>query len=151
MAHKKVTAKRFSRARTLILASCALLVLTCVVLHRGISSAAASPVKHPAPPKTLRLYVFDCGKLAIADVSVYGFTESQLASSVMSVECFLIVHPKGTLIWDVGTLPDSLFTSSTSGSVTKGRATVNRPLKAELAEIGYTPADITYLALSHYH
>ena len=26
-----------------------------------------------------------------------------------------------------------------------------KPLKAQLAEIGYLPADVTYLALSHYH
>jgi N-acyl homoserine lactone hydrolase len=29
--------------------------------------------------------------------------------------------------------------------------TVDRPLLPQLAAIGYTPADITYLALSHYH
>ena len=26
-----------------------------------------------------------------------------------------------------------------------------RPLMAQLAEVGYSPADITYIALSHYH
>ena len=26
-----------------------------------------------------------------------------------------------------------------------------RPFKAQLAELGYSPADINYLALSHYH
>ncbi len=26
-----------------------------------------------------------------------------------------------------------------------------KPLKVQLAEVGYSPADITYLALSHYH
>ena len=34
---------------------------------------------------------------------------------------------------------------------TAGAFTVDRPLLPQLAAIGYTPADITYLALSHYH
>ena len=29
--------------------------------------------------------------------------------------------------------------------------TMVKPLKAQLAEVGYSPSDITYLALSHYH
>src|SRR5437879_9619361 len=67
----------------------------------------------------------------------------------MSVPCFLVAHPKGALMWDTGVLPDSVFTSA--GSVTQGRVTVTKPLKAQLAAVGYVPADITYLALSHYH
>jgi hypothetical protein len=35
---------------------------------------AASAMAQPAqPPKTLRLYVFDCGTLDIPDTSPYGF------------------------------------------------------------------------------
>ena len=35
--------------------------------------------------------------------------------------------------------------------VTQGYFYSTRTLKSQLAEIGYTPSDITYLALSHYH
>src|ERR1700730_17865967 len=101
-------------------------------------------------PWSLRLYVFDCGKLSIGDPSVYGFSKDDLATTDMSVACFLVAHPKGTLMWDVGALPDSVFKSE-GGAVTEGRATVVKPLKAQLAEVGYDSADITYLAMSHYH
>jgi N-acyl homoserine lactone hydrolase len=101
-------------------------------------------------PGSLRLYVFDCGKLSIADPSVYGFTKDDLATTDMSVPCFLVAHPKGTLMWDVGVLPDSVLNSG-PGAVTQGRATVVKPLKAQLAEVGYVSPDITYLAMSHYH
>ena len=37
------------------------------------------------------------------------------------------------------------------GPATQGAFTVAKPLLPQLAEIGYTPRDITYLALSHYH
>src|SRR5437879_2809484 len=67
----------------------------------------------------------------------------------MSVPCFLVAHPKGTLMWDTGVLPDSVFTSA--GSVTRERVTVTKPLKAQFAQSGYAPADVTYLALSHCH
>jgi N-acyl homoserine lactone hydrolase len=105
--------------------------------------------RHAPVPRSLRLYVFDCGKLRIGDPSVYGFTKDDLATTDMSVPCFLVAHPKGTLMWESGVLPDSVFTSA--GSVTWDRATVAKPLKAQLAEAGYAPADITYLALSHCH
>ena len=145
---------RWDRVAPLRIVAAALVVLavTCLMLRRVAASAATLPVpqKHARAPKTLRLYVFDCGKLVIADLSVYGFTKSELASPDMSVACFLIAHPKGTLIWDVGVVPDSALISG-APSVTVGRATVYKPLRAQLAEIGYTPADITYLALSHYH
>jgi N-acyl homoserine lactone hydrolase len=101
-------------------------------------------------PGSLRLYVFDCGRLSIGDPSVYGFTKDDLATTDMSVPCFLVAHPKGTLIWDVGVLPDSVLNSG-RGAVTQGRATVVNPLKAQLAEVGYVSPDITYLAMSHYH
>jgi glyoxylase-like metal-dependent hydrolase (beta-lactamase superfamily II) len=122
-------------------------------------TAGAKPVaqaRHPVPaPSSLRLYVLDCGRLKISDTSPYGFAPSQLATTDMPVPCFLLAHPKGTLMWDTGVLPDKLLLSG--GSVTQGNpgssamATVTKPLRAQLAEVGYAPEDITYLALSHCH
>src|SRR6185437_10876344 len=66
----------------------------------------------------------------------------------MSVEAFLIVHPKGTLLWDSGVIPDELVVPT---GTTEARATVHTTIKGQLAQIGYKPADITYLALSHNH
>jgi N-acyl homoserine lactone hydrolase len=113
------------------------------------SSATPKPDTVIAARGALRLYVFDCGTLAIGDPSSFGFTTDELATTNMSDPCFLVAHPKGTLLWEAGVLPDSVFTSP--GSVTKGAATVRRPLKVQLAEIGYVPAEITYLAFSHCH
>jgi N-acyl homoserine lactone hydrolase len=105
----------------------------------------------PTPPKSLRLYVLDCGKLRVDDPGPnYGFTKDQLVTTDLSVPCFLIVHPKGTLMWDTGVLPDSVFNSG-PGPIVQGRATVYKSLRSQLAEIGYTPGDIKYLAMSHYH
>jgi glyoxylase-like metal-dependent hydrolase (beta-lactamase superfamily II) len=140
----------------------ALLILIGVLLTASIAVGRNARARVPAPaqhrppaPTSLRLYVFDCGKLKISDTSVYGFAPSDLATTDMPVPCFLVAHPKGTLMWDTGVLPDELL--APGGSVTQGNpgssamATVTKPLKTELAELGYTPQDITYLALSHCH
>jgi glyoxylase-like metal-dependent hydrolase (beta-lactamase superfamily II) len=109
-----------------------------------------SPIHAATPPKTLRLYVFDCGVLDIPDTSNYQFKPEELASKNMSVACFLVAHPKGTLMWDTGAVPDRNFKPG-GGPATLRYATVRRPLEAELKEVGYSPADITYLAISHFH
>jgi N-acyl homoserine lactone hydrolase len=102
------------------------------------------------PPKSLRLYVFDGGTLNIPDTSPYQLKKEDLATTYMSVASFLVVHPKGTLIWDAGAVPDSAFKPG-GGPGTLRYATATRTLQSQLAEIGYSPADITYLALSHFH
>src|SRR5438045_966682 len=102
------------------------------------------------PPKSLRLYVFDCGKLDIPDTSPYQLKKEELVTSFMSVACFLVAHPKGTLIWDAGAVPDSAFKPG-GGPATLRYATSTRSLTSQLAEIGYSPADIKYVTFSHFH
>jgi N-acyl homoserine lactone hydrolase len=123
----------------LIVLSLALAATTCV---------AQTP--RPEPPKSLRLYVLDCGRINVANGDSMGFKPGQLATSNMVTPCFLIVHPKGTLMWDTGEIPDKAFASGVKPQ-TQGAFVVDRPLLPQLAAIGYKPADITYLALSHYH
>ncbi len=129
------------------------------MIHRSINLVFATAVliglanaqtKKPAPPKTLRMYVLDCGKITVANGDSMGFKPGELATANMVTPCFLIVHPRGTMMWDTGEIPDSAFKSGVAPQ-TAGAFTVDRPLLPQLAAIGYTPADITYLALSHYH
>ena len=100
----------------------------------------------PPAPASVRLYVFDCGHLksGIPDVLLArGVTTTD-----MSVLAYLIVHPRGTLLWDTGVIPDELVRPE---GATEARATVHTTLRGQLAALGYKPSDITYLALSHYH
>ena len=109
----------------------------------------AQPPK-PQPPKTVRVYVFDCGILDNADTSRYQLKRNEIGTHLMSMPVFLIVHPKGTMIWDTGAIPDATFKAD-GLPATLRYATSLKPLAEQLAEVGYTPADITYLALSHFH
>jgi N-acyl homoserine lactone hydrolase len=94
----------------------------------------------------IKLYVFDLGRLKSANPK--PLLDRGVTVTDMSVVAYLIVHPRGTLLWDTGTIPDELVKPE---GTTVARATVNKTLAGQLAEIGYKPADITYLALSHYH
>jgi N-acyl homoserine lactone hydrolase len=125
-----------------------LAAMTLIGLAALPSANAQTP--KPAPPKSVRLYVLDCGKITVANGDSMGFKPGELANSNMVTPCFLIVHPRGTLMWDTGEVPDSAFKTGVSPA-TQGAFTVDRPLLPQLAAIGYTPKDITYLALSHYH
>jgi glyoxylase-like metal-dependent hydrolase (beta-lactamase superfamily II) len=68
----------------------------------------------------------------------------------LSVGCYLIVHPKGTLMWDVGAVPDNALKPGEKSAL-EGYATITETLKSQMEKIGYEPSDIEYLAFSHYH
>ena len=127
----------------------AIVTLAAVVLGPGVCLAA---VHHPPEaPKSVRLYVFDCGVLKGLDPGMFHLTKDQVATTEMAVPCYLVVDPRGTLMWDVGVIPDGALDANGGKPVTKGYATVTRTLRSQLASIGYQPSDITYLAMSHYH
>jgi len=120
-----------------------------------VASLALSPMgmaqqRRAQPPQSVRLYVFDCGQLNIADISVYQLKREEIATNMMSVPCFLIAHPKGNLMWDVGAVPDTAFRPG-GGPATLRAGTSTKTLRAQLDDIGYAPGDITHLAFSHFH
>ena len=122
------------------------------LLLAGAATAAPPQVKTP------RLYVLDCGMLNIdpAGVERYHVTQKEVVESRMPVPCFLVVHPKGTLLWDVGVIPDADVEKAAPKPALYdvnpvSHAVVSKTLKSQLAALGYAPADITYVAVSHAH
>ncbi len=119
--------------------------------------ATAAGKAAPAAPKAMRLYVFDCGVLTPnrEGVERYHITMAEAGETRMAVPCFLVAHPKGTLLWDAGVIPDDIVEAQPQGARGNVNPTVaafvRRTLKGQLARIGYTPADITYIAVSHAH
>jgi len=125
----------------------------------GAAQTNAEPTHRPAPAKSARLYVFDCGTIHVSDMTRFQMKREEVATTDMSVACYLVVHPKGTLIWDTGAVPDSAWQPTgqpvayhlTLPDGQQRDLTVVKRLTDQLAAIGYRPTDITYLALSHYH
>src|ERR1700736_3894116 len=148
---------KHSTIRLLLAAAAAALLFAAQT--RGGAQSPPSAQHKPQPPRSVRLYVFDCGVLHNADMGRFNLKKEDVTTTDMSMGCFLIAHPKGNLIWDTGAIPDNSWTP-TGRSVTQHvtlpdgqarEADVDKSLQAQLADIGYSPSNITYLALSHYH
>jgi N-acyl homoserine lactone hydrolase len=119
----------------------------------AITAIIAASVAPAAPvAKDLRLYVFDCGTIAPGDPRTFNLTKAEIhGDGGFASPCYLIVHPKGTLMWDVGQVPDAAIPGDGSEGVRNGVLKARKKLLPQLAAVGYTPKDITYLAMSHYH
>src|SRR5215510_13416694 len=130
-----------------------LTILRATVVVTAALLALSPPVmaqQRAQPPQSVRLYVFDCGQLNIADISVYQLKREEIATNLMSVPCFLVAHPRGNLMWDVGAVPDSAFRPG-AASPTLRTGTSTKTLQSQMAAAGYAPSDITHLAFSHFH
>src|SRR6185295_11013397 len=88
--HGRIRRRTMMRAKSL--GMLALLVAGLVSLH----------AQAPAP---IRLYVFDGGTLE-SDPARYRLTKEDVGTTQLSVAAYLIVHPKGVLLWDTGAVPD---------------------------------------------
>jgi N-acyl homoserine lactone hydrolase len=108
---------------------------------------------HAAPSDSdeVRLYALDCGRIDFSNLSSFSDTgEYDGKSGYIVVPCFLIRHPRGTLMWDTG-LGDRVPGETNTGTNAGVRMSVNEPLGRQLAQIGLQPAKITHLAFSHLH
>jgi len=127
------------------------LFLSLIVVAVAVQLLLADKVA--APVTSLRVYLFDCGLIKGENPLEYGLNKGDVKNPDMVVPCYLIVHPKGTLMWDVGVIPDSAFKGDGPVTQTDGSDSESspRPLLPQLAALGYRPENITYLAFSHYH
>lgn len=100
-------------------------------------------------PIQIKLYAIDCGRIDVSNFAVFSDTgDYDNKSSQLADPCFLIVHPKGTLLWDTG-LPDSLINKPETVDVYHLTKSVS--LQDSLKKIDLKPSDITYVSVSHSH
>jgi N-acyl homoserine lactone hydrolase len=132
----------------------AVLALACAtsLAQSPAPAAGRAPGLAPLPKVTSpRLYVIDCGTLVYNRPEDYQLTREQVADTNMSVPCFLVVHPKGILLFDTG-LSDRLVGRPLYENIDGGYGQIKfNTLRGQLADIGVAPSDITYLAISHSH
>lgn len=130
------------------------LVRAAVIIAAFVGSAAGG-AQQSAP---LRLYVLDGGVLE-SDPGRYRLKNDEVAATQLSIAAYLVVHPKGTLLWDSGAIADDSWTPTgrpvarrlVLSNGQERRVTIRTPLAAQIAAAGYTPPRITYIAFSHYH
>jgi glyoxylase-like metal-dependent hydrolase (beta-lactamase superfamily II) len=116
----------------------------------ALGSLTAHAQSRPTPPATPRIYIFDNGSIKGLDPKLFNFTREELKEVDFIDISYLIVHPRGTLMFDSGAVADSHFKGD-GQPVTEGIMSATKPLLPQLAAAGYKPSDITYFALSHYH
>jgi glyoxylase-like metal-dependent hydrolase (beta-lactamase superfamily II) len=139
-------------ARRLLLQACigvaALVAVVPVAAQVAANSASQTP----------RLYVFDGGVLA-SDPTRYRLTVEEVDETPLSIATYLIVHPRGVLLWDAGAVADAERIAGPLGTEQRllradGQerfVKLGPPLLEQLAAAGYAPGDVTHLALSHLH
>lgn len=114
----------------------------------ALSAAAWTASAADAP---VRLYVLDCGRIEFKDMAFFSDTGEYDGKTGKLVDtCYLIRHPKGTLLWDTG-LGDKI--AEQKGGVDNNgiHLTVDATLQDQLKSLSLTPQDINYLSFSHFH
>jgi glyoxylase-like metal-dependent hydrolase (beta-lactamase superfamily II) len=99
-----------------------------------------------------RLYVLDGGRNVGRDQARWSPGVNEGKPIEFSDNCYPIRHDKGLLLWDTG-VPDAVAATADGMVVANGAITYRRArtLASQLTEVGVTPADVTYVALSHTH
>jgi glyoxylase-like metal-dependent hydrolase (beta-lactamase superfamily II) len=108
--------------------------------------------------ESVRLYVIDGGEL-VSSPENYDLTQDEVGTSLLSIAAYLVVHPDGILLYDaLGVGDDERQEGGTGTQQTIVRLdrqnryiTLAPALREQLAAAGFEPADVTHLALSHYH
>ena len=124
----------------------------------GVALAASVAIGLAQTAVPVRLYVFDGGILE-SDPGRYRLTKEDVGETRLSVACYLVVHPRGLLMWDTCAVPDAEWTPTGQSVATRlvladgaeRRVTIQSSLEAQLKATGRRAAEVSYLALSHYH
>jgi len=100
----------------------------------------------------VRLYTLDCGRITFKDMGMFADTGEYDGKPGELVDpCFVIRSPKGVLLWDTG-LGDKFAATREGADVMPGvHVTVPVALIDQLKALDMTPADVTYIAFSHFH
>ena len=131
---------------------CALFVLAILVLgcSKAVHESGEQTLSEDASLPSIKLYTFDCGDIVVSDLDAFSSSGDYAGKAGQLVNtCYLIRHPEGDLIWDLG-LPQTLVGS---GPQVNGIFTLSleSSLVDQLALIGLSAADIEFLSISHSH
>lgn len=135
-------------ALLLTTAASAALLSACAPKTETPVETAAPEIAEATP---LTVNVLDCGTIAISDLDAFSSAGDFAGQAdAFTNTCYLVNHPDGRrLLWDTG-LPGIL---TEAGPTTQAIFTVSleATITDQLAELGLTPADITYVSVSHSH
>ena len=124
---------------------------TLVLLAACATSQSDAPAIDASDDKaSLRLYVFDCGTLTLDDVAAFGLTNEETDVRELFVPCYLVVHDRGTLLWDAG-LPLAVAGAGDVALQPGAVMRYERSILDQLTDMGMSPEDVGFAAYSHMH
>ena len=99
-----------------------------------------------------RMYVFDCGRQMIKDISRWTPDRNVGQPFEFSNNCYLIQHEKGTMLWETG-IPDSIADKPEGVVTANGAITMFRPktLASQIDALGVKLEQIDFVGISHSH
>ena len=133
------------------LTGCAM-VLSLFVLQPAAASASAT--RDDVTDVGVRLYVFNCGDFLFPSLQNFGVGDNETTVRELVVPCYVIEHPKGTLLWDGG-LPSAVADmpgwQRNPENGTQFR--LQRTLQDQLLgmDLGFDLTSIDLAAFSHIH
>jgi N-acyl homoserine lactone hydrolase len=99
-----------------------------------------------------KLFILDCGTISPMDPALFSLKKEEIKGDASFVSpCYLIVHPKGTLVWDLGQVPDKDIRDDGSEAVVQDILKATRRLSTQLTALGHPIDSISFMAMSHYH
>ena len=115
----------------------------------------AAAVDHPktiAKPGSrmgIELFAFDGGSSFIPNKAMFHDAYRGQGPITLPVTCFLVVHPKGSLMWDTG--HDQALGEPGARVPDRYMLKVKQSLTSQMAKIRMQPEDVNFLAFSHWH
>jgi N-acyl homoserine lactone hydrolase len=113
-----------------------------------LETEVVADAEAPAP---LNVNVLDCGAINVLDLDAFSSAGDYAGQSdTFTDTCYLINHPDGRLLWDLG-LPGMLAGAGEQNVSGIFNVSLDKTITAQLADLGLTPDDIDYVSLSHDH
>lgn len=101
----------------------------------------------------VKLYTFDGGTVMVNNLELFSQDTTYQGQTKEFADAFYVIsHPKGNLMWDAG-LPEMLVGMTEPFTPPPGAFSVSRKdsVLNQLKQIGMSPDDIDFIALSHTH
>lgn len=100
----------------------------------------------------IKLYTLDCGTLDVNEMDAFSDDGKLKGHKAKLVNpCFLIRHPKGDLLWDLGFQQDLAEKENGAIFFQHFHKKMRLKLSDQLKQLGLKPDDIEFISLSHQH
>lgn len=128
-----------------------ILIFSCKEVKKDatVDNETTKEMSKPA----LKLYTFNGGTVMVNNLELFSQDTTYQGQTKEFADAFYVIsHPNGNLIWDGG-LPEALVGLPEPFTSPDGNFTVSRKDSVinQLSEIGLSPSDFDYIALSHTH